>query len=109
MDHEVIVIGHSMMPKGTATRDVHETLSMVALVDVRTHEIQRASVALTTAVNREWVESRLAGQNLMEEPARFVSVVESNYWGPAQRALVQCYRDLVRRYQEGLRDAGISR
>jgi Domain of unknown function (DUF3870) len=108
VDHEVIVIGHSMMPKGTATRDVHETLSMVVLVDVRTHEILRASVALTTAVNREWVESRLQGQNLMEEPARFVSIVESNYWGPAQRALVQCYRDLVRRYHEGLRDSGIA-
>ncbi|WP_163700681.1 DUF3870 domain-containing protein [Mycolicibacterium agri] len=107
MDHEVIVIGHSMMPKGTATRDVHENLSMVVLVDLRTHKVQRASVALTTEVNREWVESRLTGQDLREEPARFVTVVESNYWGPAQRALVQCYRDLVRRYQEGLRDAGI--
>jgi hypothetical protein len=105
VDHEVIVVGHSMMPKGTATRDVHETLSMVVLVDRRTHQVLRASVTLTTPVNRDWVESRLQGQSLMEEPAGFIHIVESNYWGPAQRALVQCYRDLVRRYHEGLRDA----
>ena len=45
----------------------------------------------------------------MEDPPHFVEVVESNYWGPAQRALVQCYRDLVRQYQEGLRDTRVAR
>jgi hypothetical protein len=94
-----------MMPKGTATRDVHETLSMVALVDRRTHRIARASVTLTTPVNREWVETKLRGQNLDEDPPAFVRTIEESYWGPAQRALVQCYRDLVRRYQEGRRSA----
>ena len=49
MDHEVIVVGHSMMPKGTATREVHETLSMVVLVDRRTHQILRASVTALLA------------------------------------------------------------
>ena len=54
VDHEVIVVGHSMLPKGTATREVHETLSMVVLVDRRTHQILRASVTFTTLVNRDW-------------------------------------------------------
>jgi uncharacterized protein DUF3870 len=105
VDHEVIVVGHSMMPKGTATRDIHETLSMVVLADRRTHEILRASVTFTTPVNREWVEGQLIGQSLVEEPAHFVRIVEGNYWGPAQRAIVQCYRDLVRRYHEGIGEA----
>jgi hypothetical protein len=109
VDHEVIVVGHSMMPKGTATREVHETLSMVVLVDRRTHQILRASVTFTTLVNRDWVEGQLQGQSLTEDPARFAHIVESNYWGPGQRAIVQCYRDLVRRYHEGLGEATTAR
>ena len=105
MDEEMLVVGHAMMPKGTATRDVHGTLSLVAVVDRRTHEVVRASITLTTPVNREWVETLLVGERLVYDDSRFVARIERDYLGPAQRAIIQCYRDLVRRYREGISSA----
>ena len=102
MEHGCLVVGHAMMPKGTATRDVHATLSLVAIVDRRTHRVVRASVTLTTPVNREWVEGLLVGQDLLAEPSPFVARIERDYLGPAQRAIIRGYRDLVRRYEEDL-------
>ena len=85
MDEEILVVGHAMMPKGTATRDVHGTLSLVAVVDRRTHEVLRASITLTTPVNRQWVETLLVGEGLLDDDSRFVAGIERDYLGPAQR------------------------
>lgn len=102
MERDCMVVGHAMMPKGTATRDLHVTLSMVARVDRATHEVLEASITLTTPVNRSWVEGVLVGQHLLDEPSAFEQRIERDYLGPAQRAIIQCYRDLVRRYREDL-------
>lgn len=99
---DILVIGHSLLPKGTATRSVSGVLSIVARVDRGTHRVVDASITLTTPTSREWVADRLRGVNLLEEPSPFVRVVEERYWGPAQRAIVQCFRDLQKRYEEGL-------
>ncbi len=102
MDSDCLVVGHAMMPKGTATRDVHATLSMVARVERTTHEVLEASITLTTPVNRSWVEGLLVGERLLDQPSPFVERIERDYLGPAQRAIVQCYRDLARRYREDI-------
>lgn len=104
MDSDCLVVGHAMMPKGTATRDVHATLSMVARVERATHEVLEASITLTTPVNRSWVEGLLVGERLLDEHSPFVERIERDYLGPAQRAIVQCYRDLARRYREDLEE-----
>lgn len=95
-----MVVGHSLMPKGTATRDMHATLSLVAIVDRRDHRVTRASITLTTPVNRAFVEGLLVGQDLTEDPSAFVARIQTDYLGPAQRAIISCYADLVRRYRE---------
>lgn len=101
MDHEVLVIGHSLLPKGTATRTTHDVLSIVAVVDRNTNCIREASVTLTTETSQRWVAAQLKDQNVLAEPSPFVESMEKRYWGPAQRAIVQCFRDLQKRYEEG--------
>ena len=102
MEEEVLVIGHSMLPKGTASREVTGVLSIVARVDRTTHRVVESSITLTTPLSQRWVTEQLNGQCLLDNPSPFVERIERCYWGPAQRAIVQCFRDLQRRYHEGL-------
>lgn len=100
--NEVLVIGHSLLPKGTATRTLQGVLSIVARVDRSTHRIVEASITLTTETSQRWVAEQLAGVDVLAEPSPFVETVQERYWGPAQRAIIQCFRDLQKRYEEGL-------
>lgn len=102
---EVLVIGHSLLPKGTASRNLQEVLSIVAVVDRGTDTIVEASITLTTETSQRWVAKQLTGVDLRAEPSPFVEAVHQRYWGPAQRAIIQCFRDLQKRYEEGIQGA----
>lgn len=102
MEREVLVVGHSILPKGTATRDSHSVLSIVARVDRADNRVLESSISLTTETSRRWIAARLLNVDLLAEPSPFVECVESSYWGPGQRAIVQCFRDLQKRYEDGL-------
>lgn len=106
-DRVVVVSGYAKMPVGTAARSLYETLTLGVLVDLRTHTVLKASSTLVTDVGREWVARQLVGQQLLAEPSDFLSKVKRDYWGVSSGALAQAYRDLVRRYREHLKLAGI--
>jgi hypothetical protein len=102
---QVVLTGYAKMPEGTAVRRLYEQLTMGAIVDLETHTVVRATSTLVTDIGREWLRERLEGINLLEDQEAFVAEVRAAYWGQAQAAIVQCFRDLVRRYQEGLKKA----
>ncbi len=105
-ERQIIVAGYAKMPQGTAVRTIYETLTLGVLVRLATHTIERVWCTLVTPGGREWVETHLLGQNLLEEPSPFVAAVERDYWGQAAPALIQAHRDLVRRYRRGLEQEG---
>lgn len=105
--HQVIVTGYAKMPEGTAVRRLYEQLTLGALVDVDTHRVVQATSTLVTEVGREWLADRLTDTHLLTEQDAFISVIETHYWGQAQSAIIQSFRDLVRRYRRGLIREGL--
>jgi Domain of unknown function (DUF3870) len=99
---EVLVVGYAKMPEGTAVRATAGTLAVGAVVDTSSHRVIRAWTTLASVETDRWVSSRLAGVDLTEAPATFPEEIKRTYWGHAQAAICQCYRDLVRRYLENL-------
>jgi hypothetical protein len=106
MGRQVIVTGYAKMPEGTAARRLYEQLTLGALVDLETHRVVRATSTLVTSVGQEWIEEQLTGTSLLDDQKQFIATIESNYWGQAQSAIVQCFRDMVRRYERGLAREG---
>jgi hypothetical protein len=107
LSRQVIVTGYAKMPEGTAVRRLYEQLTLGALVDVETHRVVRATSTLVTEVGQEWLAEQLVGTHLLEEQEAFIDKIERGYWGQARSAIVQSFRDMVRRYERGLaRDGG---
>lgn len=103
---EIVVVGYAKMPEGTAGRRVYETLIIGVSVDAATHTVIGATTTMVTDGGKSWVARHLEGQNLLEEPAQFVQLVQRDYWGQAQGPIIHCYRDIVRRYRTGLAAEG---
>jgi hypothetical protein len=102
MARTVIVTGYAKMPTGTMVRATTGILGMGAVVDRETHEVVEGWASLFAPRNQEFVAELLKGQNLMSDESDFVARVQDEYWGAAQGAICQCYRDMVRRYREQL-------
>lgn len=98
----IIVGGIAKMPADTGTRYVYDVLAVSVIVDATTNVVIHASASFVTESAQLWTKAALIGQDLFEEPAAFLALVERDYWGRAQGALTQCYREIVRRYRAGL-------
>lgn len=105
-ERRVVVAGYAKVPQRTAVHTMYEVVTLGVVVRLATHTVERAWCTLATPGGREWVESNLSGENLLEEPSPFVAAVERDYWALAGPALIQAHRDLVRRYREGLQQEG---
>jgi hypothetical protein len=102
MGRQVIVTGYAKMPTGTMIRTLYGTLGMGAVVDIETHTVVEGWASLHAPQNQAFVARLLTGQNLMSDDADFIARVQADYWGAAQGAICQCFRDMVRRYREHL-------
>ena len=100
MARTVIVTGYAKMPTGTMIRATTGTLGMGAVVDRDTHRIVEGWASLYAPQNQAYVASVMMGQDLMSDDSDFIARVQDEYWGAAQGAICQCFRDLVRRYRE---------
>lgn len=102
---EVLVVGYAKMPEGTAVRAIYGTLALGAIVDTESHVVLRSWTTMASKETNDWVTSRLVGVDLSAIPSEFPAEIKRTYWGGAQAAICQCYKDLVRRYFENLRAA----
>lgn len=95
------------MPERTPARGAHQYLTLGVRVDIETHTVVHVTTSMATIGGADWVEQRLLGTNLLDPDPTFVRIVQRDYWALAQGAILQCYRDLVRRYRQGLEREGL--
>lgn len=107
MSRQVVVAGYARMPERTPNRGTHQYLTLGVRVDIETHTVVHVSTSMATIGGADWVEQRLLGTNLLDPDPAFVRVVKRDYWALAQGAILQCFRDLVRRYRQGLEREGL--
>jgi hypothetical protein len=107
MGKTVIVTGYAKMPTGTMMRALSGTLGMGAVVDLETHTVIEGWVSLYAPRNQEFAAERLKGQSLVSDESDFIHRIQDEYWGAAQGAICQCFRDMVRRYREQLEARGL--
>lgn len=107
MAREVLVAGYARTPERSPSHATNAYLTIGVRVDIASHTITAVSSTMGVPLSREWVESHLLGTNLLDPSPQFVRDVRRDYWGLAQGTLLQCYRDLARRYRHGLQREGL--
>lgn len=107
MSRQVVVAGYARLPERSPARGARTYLTIGVRVEVETHTVVHVSTSMGTPGGAEWVEEHLLGTNLLDPNPPFVRAVRRDYWAIAQGAILQCYRDLVRRYRQGLEREGL--
>ena len=94
----VVVAGYAQLPQSTGAGVLFRHLTIIVKVDRQTHAVLDVSTTLTTDLADEFVRQQLTGRSLREDDEAFVRLVEANYFGNGQKAIIGAYRDLCRRY-----------
>jgi Domain of unknown function (DUF3870) len=105
--NDIVVAGYSKFPRNTSAEQIRSVLAIVVRVDRTTHVIKAVSTTLVTDVADKYISDLLLGANLVEEGEDFLHLVETAYFGHAQRGIISAFRDLLKRYGTVMREAAV--
>lgn len=95
-----MLAGHAKLPRGMAARDLYETLTITAEVDVKYGVIIEACCTLATPHSQDFINHLLKGFSLNEGLEPMLTALNTGYHGKAKEALIAACRDLYFHYTE---------
>ena len=96
----IFIAGHARLPQGMAAKNVYETLTITAEVDLKYGVILEASCTLATEHGREFVGRILRGISLKDGVEDAIKEIETYYHGKATNALIAALKDLDLYFQK---------
>lgn len=96
----IFIAGHARLPQGMAAKNVFETLTITAEVDVKYGVILEASATLATKHGSEFIGRLLRGISLNDGIDETLDAIQSYYKGKATSALCAALKDLALHFQQ---------
>ncbi|MGM0852740.1 MAG: DUF3870 domain-containing protein [Bacillota bacterium] len=96
----IFIAGHARLPQGMAAKNVYETLTITAEVDVKYGVVLKASCTLATEHGREFIGRILRGTSLNDGVADALNEIQTHYRGKATNALIAALKDLDLHYHQ---------
>lgn len=96
----IFIAGHARLPQGMAAKNVFETLTITAEVDVKYGVVLEASCTLATEHGREFIDRILRGVSLKDGVDEAVNEIQTYYHGKATNALIAALKDLGQHFQQ---------
>ena len=78
---------------------MYTILSVVCEVDMETGVIVAAEFTVATDLAKQYLNRLLSGRNLGSDEDAIVAELEQCYFSGTQKALIQCFRDMAKRYR----------
>lgn len=94
-----VFVGHAKPPSNTVSGQMYTILSVVCEVEMDTGVIVAAEFTVATDLAKDYLNRLLAGRNLATEEDAIVAELEGCYFSGTQKAIVQCFRDMAKRYR----------
>ena len=94
-----IFVGHAKPPSNTVSGQMYTILSVVCEVDTQTGVIVAAEFTVASDLARDYLNRLLSGRNLNTDEDAIVADLEKRYFSGTQKALIQCVRDMAKRYR----------
>ena len=94
-----IFVGHAKPPANTVSGQMYTILSVVCEVEMDTGVIVAAEFTVATELAKDFLNRLLAGRNLGADEDAIVAKLERCYFSGTQKALVQAFRDMSKRYR----------
>ena len=96
----MFIAGHARLPQGMAAKNVFESLTITAEVDVKYGVIMEASCTLATEQGRDFIGEILRGFSLKEGIEGAAQSIQTHYKGKACKTLVAALKDLEQHYKQ---------
>jgi hypothetical protein len=94
-----IFVGHAKPPANTVSGQMYTILSVVCEVDVETGVIIAAEFTVATDLAKDYLNRLLCGRNLATDEDAIIEELEKCYFSGTQKALIQAFRDMTKRYR----------
>ncbi len=94
-----IFVGHAKPPANTVSGLMYTILSVVCEVEMETGVIVAAEFTVATELAKDYLNRLLAGRNLGTDEDAIVEALEKCYFSGTQKALIQAFRDMAKRYR----------
>ena len=94
-----IFVGHAKPPANTVSGQMYTILSVVCEVEMDTGVIVAAEFTVATELAKDYLNRLLAGCNLGTDEDAIVERLEKCYFSGTQKALIQAFRDMAKRYR----------
>lgn len=94
-----IFVGHAKPPSNTVSGQMYTILSVVCEVDMESGLIIAAEFTVATDLAKDYLNRLIAGRNLSTDEDSIVAELERCYFSGTQKALIQCFRDMAKRYR----------
>ena len=94
-----IFVGHAKPPANTVSGQMYTILSVVCEVEMDTGVIVAAEFTVATALAKDYLDRLLTGRDLRTDEDAIVEALERCYFSGTQKAIVQAFRDMAKRYR----------
>jgi hypothetical protein len=94
-----IFVGHAKPPANTVSGQMYTILSVVCEVEMETGIIVAAEFTVATELAKGYLDRLLRGRNLTTDEDAIVAELEQCYFSGTQKALIQAFRDMAKRYR----------
>ena len=94
-----IFVGHAKPPANTVSGQMYTILSVVCEVEMTTGVIVAAEFTVATGLAKDYLNRLMAGRNLATDEDAIVAELERCYFSGTQKALIQSFRDMTKRYR----------
>jgi hypothetical protein len=94
-----IFVGHAKPPANTVSHHMYTILSVVCEVDMETGVIVAAEFTVATELAKDYLNRLLSGRDLRTDEDAIVEELEKCYFSGTQRALIQSFRDMAKRFR----------
>jgi len=94
-----IFVGHAKPPANTVSGKMYAILSVVCEVEMETGVIVAAEFTVATELAKDYLNRLLSGRNLNSDEDAIVAELERCYFSGTQKALIQAFRDMTKRYR----------
>ncbi len=94
-----IFVGHAKPPANSVSGQMYTILSVVCEVDMETGIIVGAEFTVASDLAKDYLNRLLSGRNLASEEDAIVEELEKCYFSGTQKALIQSFRDMAKRYR----------
>lgn len=97
--NHVLFSGYARLPGGLSSSNIHATMALVILLDLKNAAIVKAECTLSTKTSENYISNLLEGKSLAGGVAEISQLIGKCYEGNSKKAILTALRSIYNNYR----------